>query len=100
MQSFDEVFFTMMSFCAKKLEKTKLLGEEKKLKSLKLPQQFLNYVLQRYLTSDQKKICIYFKKLNINPKLREENEKKKIKKNDAPLNISKHLTKFLITGLI
>ena len=29
MQNFDDVFFTMTSFCAKKLEKTKLLGQEK-----------------------------------------------------------------------
>ena len=32
MQSFDDVFFTMTSFYAKKSEKTKLLGEEKNLK--------------------------------------------------------------------
>ena len=29
MQSFDDVFFTMTSFSAKKMEKTKLMGEEK-----------------------------------------------------------------------
>ena len=33
MQSFDDVFFNMTSFCAKKLGKTKLLGEEKNLKA-------------------------------------------------------------------
>ena len=33
MQSFDDVLFTMMSFSAKKLEKTILLGEEKNLKA-------------------------------------------------------------------
>ena len=33
MQSFDDVFFTMMSFSAKKLEKTKLLGEQKNSKA-------------------------------------------------------------------
>ena len=32
MQSFDDVFFTMISFYAKKFEKTNLLGEEKNLK--------------------------------------------------------------------
>ena len=29
MQSFDDVLFTMTSFSAKKLEETKLMGEEK-----------------------------------------------------------------------
>ena len=29
MQSFDDVFFTMTSFCAQKFGKIKLLGEEK-----------------------------------------------------------------------
>ena len=29
MKNFDDVFFTMTSFSAKKKEKTKLLGEEK-----------------------------------------------------------------------
>ena len=29
MQSFGDVIFTMTSLCARKLEKTKLLGEEK-----------------------------------------------------------------------
>ena len=33
MQSFDDVLFTMMSFSAKKSEKTILLGEEKNLKA-------------------------------------------------------------------
>ena len=33
MQSFDDVLFTVMSFSAKKLEKTILLGEEKNLKA-------------------------------------------------------------------
>ena len=33
MQSFDDVFCTMTSFSAKKLEKTKLLGEKKNLKA-------------------------------------------------------------------
>ena len=33
MQSFDDVVFTMTSFCAKKLEKAKLLGEEKNSKA-------------------------------------------------------------------
>ena len=32
MQSFDDVLFTMMSFSAKKSEKTILLGKEKNLK--------------------------------------------------------------------
>ena len=31
MQSFDDVLFTMMSFSAKKMEKTILLGDEKNL---------------------------------------------------------------------
>ena len=29
MQSFDDVIFTMTSFCVKKVENTKLLGKEK-----------------------------------------------------------------------
>ena len=33
MQSFDDVLFTMMSFSAKKMEKTILLGDEKNLKA-------------------------------------------------------------------
>ena len=33
MQSFDDVLFIMMSFSAKKSEKTILLGEEKNLKA-------------------------------------------------------------------
>ena len=33
MQSFDDVLFTMMSFSAKKSEKTILLGDEKNLKA-------------------------------------------------------------------
>ena len=33
MQSFDELFFTMTSFYAKKSEKKKLMGEEKNLKA-------------------------------------------------------------------
>ena len=73
----------MTSFSAKNWRKTLLLGE-KKSKSLKWPQKFLNYVLQWYLTGDQKKICIYFWNLDINAKLKEKNEKKKIS-----LNISK-----------
>ena len=40
------LLFTMPSFYAKKSEKTKLLSEKKKSKSLKWPQKFLNYVLQ------------------------------------------------------
>ena len=32
MESFDDVFFTMISFYAKKFEKTNFLGEEKNLK--------------------------------------------------------------------
>ena len=76
----DDVFFTMTLFSAKKLEKTKLLREEKKSKSLKWSQKFLNYVLQWYLTRDQKETCIYFLKIDINGKLKEQNEKKKRKK--------------------
>ena len=33
MQSFDDVFFTMTPFYAKKSEKTKVLGEKKNLKA-------------------------------------------------------------------
>ena len=33
MQSFDDVFFAMTSFSAKKLEKTILLSEEKNIKA-------------------------------------------------------------------
>ena len=86
MQSFDDVLFTMTSFSAKKLEKNNIAGWGKKSKSLKWPQKFLNYVLQWYLTGDQKKICIYFWNLHINAKLKEKNEKK----NDISLNISKN----------
>ena len=42
------------------------------------------YVLYWYLTSDQKEICFYFQNLDNNPKLKEENEKKK---KDLSLNI-------------
>ena len=48
----------MMSFCPKKSEKVTLLGEAKKSKSLKLPQNFLNYVLQWYPTGDQKNFVL------------------------------------------
>ena len=41
-----DVFFGMTSFYAKKSEKIKLVGEDKKSESLKLLQMFLNYVLQ------------------------------------------------------
>ena len=63
-----------------------MLGEKKKSKTLKWPQKFLNYVLQWYLTGDQKKIWIYFWKL--------ENQIKgaKWKKSDITLNISKNFT--------
>ena len=57
MQSFDDVLFTMMSFSAKKLEKNNIAGWGKKSKSLKWPQKFLDYVLQWYLTSDQKEFA-------------------------------------------
>ena len=40
MQSFDEVLFTMMSFSAKKSEKTTLLGEEINLETL--PKSIIN----------------------------------------------------------
>ena len=73
-------------FLQKKLEKNYIAGWGRKSKSLKLPQKFLNYVLQWYLTGDQKKICIYFWNLHINAKLKEKNEKK----NDISLNISKN----------
>ena len=45
MQSFDYVLFTMMSFSAKKLEKNNIAGWGKRSKSLKWPQNVLNYVL-------------------------------------------------------
>ena len=60
MQNFDDGFFTMTSFYAKNSEKTKFSGWGKKSKSLKWPQNFFNYVLQWYLTGDQKRFCIYF----------------------------------------
>ena len=41
-----DVFFGMTSFYAKKSEKIKLVGEDKKSESLRLLQMFLNYVLQ------------------------------------------------------
>ena len=59
MQSFDDVFFTMTSFSAKKLEKNKIAGWGKKSKSLKSAQNFLNYVLPWYLTGDQKKFAAF-----------------------------------------
>ena len=40
-----DVFFGMTSFYAKKSEKRKLVGEDKKSESLRLLQMFLNYVL-------------------------------------------------------
>ena len=43
---------------------------------LKWPQKFLNYVLQLYLTGDQKNKNVYFSKLDINAKLKEQTEKK------------------------
>ena len=67
----------MTSFCAKKSRK-KMLGEENKSESLKSLQKFLNYVPQWYLTGDQKKIGIYFWKLDINVKLNEPKDKKAI----------------------
>ena len=82
MRSFYEALFTMTSFSAKNLNN--IAGWEKKYKSLKWPQKFLNYVLQWYLAGDQKK-CIYFWNLDINSKLKEKNEKKEIS-----LNISKN----------
>ena len=55
-----------------------MLGEENKSESLKSLQKFLNYVPQWYLTGDQKKIGIYFWKLDINVKLNEPKDKKAI----------------------
>ena len=40
-----DVFFGVTSFYAKKSEKRKLVGEDKKSESLRLLQMFLNYVL-------------------------------------------------------
>ena len=57
---------------------------------------FLNYVRQGYVTGHQKEICIYFCKLDINAKLNEKNEKKKIY-----LQIFQNMSQqCLITGLI
>ena len=50
-------------------------------KTLKLPQNFLNYVLQWYPTADQKTFCILFWKLDV-----------KMKKKMASLNNSKNFT--------
>ena len=55
-----------------------MLGEENKSESLKWLQKFLNYVPQWYLTGDQKKIGIYFWKLDINVKSNEPKDKKAI----------------------
>ena len=68
------------------MRKNKIAGCGRKSKSLKWPQKFLKYVLQWYVTGDQKEFCIYFQKLEINAKLKEQNEKK----NDITLNISKN----------
>ena len=46
--------------------------------SLKWPQKFLNYVTHWYLTNDQKRCFIYFWKLNVNAKLKEQNEKEMV----------------------
>ena len=45
----------MMSFSAKKLEKNNIAVWGNTSNSIKWPQKFHNYVLQLYLTSDQKK---------------------------------------------
>ena len=55
------------------------------------------YVLYWYLTSDQKEICFYFQNLDNNPKLKEENEKKK---RFIFKYLKKYLQQILITGLI
>ena len=54
MQSFNDALFTMTTFSAKKSDKNNIAGWGKKSKNLKWPQNFLNYVLQWYLTLDQK----------------------------------------------
>ena len=46
--------------------------------SLKWPQKFLNYVTHWYLANDQKRCSIYFWKLNVNAKLKEQNEKEMV----------------------
>ena len=84
MQSFDDLLFTMMSFSAKKLEKNNIAVWGNTSNSIKWPQKFYNYVLQLYLTSDQKKKkkkkiqkCIYFRNFHFNAKLKEKKEEKK-----------------------
>ena len=56
MQGFDDLLFTMMSFSVKKSGKNNIAVWGNKSNSLKWPPKFHNYVLQLYLTSDQKKI--------------------------------------------
>ena len=93
------------------MEKSNIAGWGKKSKSLKWPQKFFNYVLQWYLTGD-KKNCIYFWKLDINTKIKEQNEKNKIaktkkttttatttKKNGMNLSISKNFATIFDQGL-
>ena len=53
----------------------KIAGRGKKAISLKWPQKFLNFVTHWYLTGDQKIFFIYFWKLNVNAKLKEQYKK-------------------------
>ena len=69
-----------------KIRKNNIAGWGKKSKNLKWPQKFLSYVLQLYLTGDQKKL--HFWNLDINAKLKEKNETSNIS-----LNISKKLAR-------
>ena len=46
--------------------------------SLKWPQKSLNYVTHWCLTDDKKKKIIYFWKVNVNAKLKEQNEKEMV----------------------
>ena len=51
-----------------KIRKSNIAASGKKSKSLKLPQNFLNYVFQWYPTGDQKNFCLLFWKLDVKMK--------------------------------
>ena len=69
-------FFLLSHFVIKNKKKKKLLGQEKNLKAEKCLKKFLDYILQWYRTSDEKRFCIHFWKLDVIAKLKEQNERK------------------------
>ena len=84
---FEDIFWFCRQFVLK-IRKKLSYWIKRNQKSLKLAQKLLDYFLQWYWTGDWRKFSIYFWKLDVNVKLKEQ-----IEKIDIASNISKSFMK-------